>query len=91
MLVLSRHPKESVKLHVPPCAGVRVIEVYISDVHGDKVRLAFDVPADVLVLRSELGEPRPGQVRLVLGDDEGVSRTAPTTVADQGHARKAAG
>lgn len=48
MLVLSRKRDESVYIDG---TDIRVVVV---DIRGDKVRLGFDVPKEMLVLRSEL-------------------------------------
>jgi carbon storage regulator len=48
MLVLSRRERERVRL------GESIV-VTIVRVSGDKVRLGIEAPADVLVLRDELG------------------------------------
>lgn len=58
MLVLSRHRDEEVFIDF---GGVRVV-VKIIDVRGDKVRLGFDAPQDVRVMRRELLEAVPPRV-----------------------------
>lgn len=52
MLVLSRLEKESIMIDV---AGVKIF-VKVSEVRGNKVRLAVDAPKDVIVHRSEIYE-----------------------------------
>lgn len=47
MLVLSRKPGESVVIDGN-------ITVTVAEVNGNRVRLAFDAPGDVRILRSEL-------------------------------------
>jgi carbon storage regulator len=74
MLVLSRKPGEQVVLG-------NGITLTVVEVRGDRVRLAFDAPAQVRILRGEParrhGEPlaadsdgRPGQSRAAAGDPE---------------------
>ncbi len=50
MLVLSRKAEESVYIN-----GTE-IRVVVVDIRGDKVRLGFDVPKEMSILRSELVE-----------------------------------
>lgn len=50
MLVLTRKANQSIRVMV----GGQEIMVTIGQIRGDKVRLAFDAPADVKILRSEL-------------------------------------
>lgn len=52
MLVLSRKKGETVYVSV---GGVEV-EVCVVDIRGDKVRIGFEAPKDVTVLRSEVRE-----------------------------------
>jgi len=55
MLVLSRKSQESVV--VGGSAGFeRLLKVTVLDIRGGKVKLGFDVDADVLVRRSEVWE-----------------------------------
>lgn len=56
MLTLSREVGEYVLLRVP--AGPRPVEVkvYLTQIRPKKVRLSFDCPAEVEILRSELAE-----------------------------------
>ena len=55
MLALTRRAGEEVVIGDPknPLGVVRVVEV-----HGDKVRLAFDFPRDVQVNRRELADQK---------------------------------
>jgi carbon storage regulator len=53
MLVLSRKPGEQVVLG----NGVTLTVV---EVRGERVRLAFDAPAQVRILRAELARPQEG-------------------------------
>ncbi len=62
MLALTRRVGEEVVLGDPhnPLGRIRVV-----DIHGDKVRLAFDFPRDVEINRKELADekrnaPSPG-------------------------------
>lgn len=64
MLVLTRRVNESVRVMVE---GQEVM-VTIGQIQGDKVRLAFDAPADVKILRSEL------PVRAELAETFGVKK-----------------
>ena len=57
MLVLSRRERERVRL------GESIV-VTIVRVSGDKVRLGIEAPADVLVLRDELGAQAPPAANL---------------------------
>lgn len=63
MLILARLPGEFVVLDVPACPNgccpARRVRVGVSAVKGHAVRLAFDAPADVKVLRTELLPPAP--------------------------------
>lgn len=52
MLVLSRYTNERVII----TAGDQKIVVTLVDVRGNKVRLGFDAPAEVKILREELSE-----------------------------------
>jgi carbon storage regulator len=64
MLALTRRVGEEVVIGDPknPMGLIRVV-----DIHGDKVRLAFDFPRDVAINRKELADqkrddpPRNGQ------------------------------
>lgn len=47
MLVLSRHKDEVVRIGED-------ITVTVVEIRGDKVRLAFDAPRDILIYRSEV-------------------------------------
>lgn len=55
MLVLTRRPLQSI--HIDKDIIVTVLEV-----KGDKVRLGFDAPKNVLILRDELIEPKTTQI-----------------------------
>jgi carbon storage regulator len=52
MLVLSRKPGEKIVIGGD-------ITVSVVEVHGDRVRLAFEAPAEVRILRAELTDRRP--------------------------------
>ena len=60
MLVLSRRPHESIVI----TALGRTIRVKVVDIRGDRVRLGFDAPDEVEILRQELVQdsPEPGAV-----------------------------
>ena len=47
MLVLSRKPNEAVRIG-------QDIEVVVLEVHGDRVKLGFNAPAEVPIHRSEV-------------------------------------
>jgi len=47
MLVLSRKPKEAIRIG-------QDIEVVVLEVHGDRVKLGFTAPAEVPIHRSEV-------------------------------------
>lgn len=67
MLVLSRRESERIKL------GDSIV-VTVVRVSGDKVRLGIEAPADMLVLREELGPAIPGGPAAVAAAvDSGVS------------------
>lgn len=55
MLALTRRVGEEIVIGDPanPLGTIRVV-----DVHGDKVRLAFDFPRDVQINRSELAKQK---------------------------------
>jgi len=50
VLVLSRKKNEAVKI---PFAGV-LIEIVVVEIRGDKVRLGFQAPREIPILRDEL-------------------------------------
>lgn len=56
MLVLSRHKHEVVVLTVFDASHkpISEIEVSIEDIRGDKVRIGFEAPQNVMVRRKEL-------------------------------------
>jgi carbon storage regulator len=56
MLVLTRHPGESIVI------GVNIV-VKILEVHGSVVRIGIDAPRDVPVRRSELEIYQPPSTR----------------------------
>ena len=51
MLILTRRPGESIQVGED-------VEISVLEIRGNQVRLGFNAPADVLVLRSELLEPK---------------------------------
>lgn len=51
MLVLSRRNGEKIEIQVP---GYPPIEVMVTEIRGDKVRLGFTAPPEVKVYRTEL-------------------------------------
>ena len=58
MLALTRRIGEEVVIGDPsnPMGVIRVV-----DIHGDKVRLSFDFPREVLINRRELAEQKARQ------------------------------
>ena len=58
MLALTRRIGEEVVIGDPsdPMGVIRVVEI-----HGDKVRLSFDFPREVLINRKELAEQKARQ------------------------------
>ncbi len=58
MLALTRRIGEEVVIGDPkaPIGVIRVVEI-----HGDKVRLSFDFPRDVMINRRELAEQKARQ------------------------------
>ena len=58
MLALTRRVGEEVVIGDPsnPTGLIRVVEI-----HGDKVRLSFDFPREVLINRKELAEQKARQ------------------------------
>ena len=55
MLVVSRRKGERVVLEVP---GVGRVEVLVSEVRGDKVRLGIEAPRHVVIDRAEVHEAK---------------------------------
>ena len=74
MLALTRRAGEEVVIGDPknPLGIVRVVEV-----HGDKVRLAFDFPREVQVNRRELADQK------ARGEAPRPKRTPPQAAPDQ--------
>ena len=60
MLAQTRRIGEEVVIGDPksPMGVIRVVEI-----HGDKVRLSFDFPRDVMINRKELAEQKARQER----------------------------
>ena len=58
MLALTRRIGEEVVIGDPnkPMGVIRIVEI-----HGDKVRLSFDFPRDILINRRELAEQKVRQ------------------------------
>lgn len=54
MLVLGRKVDEEVYVEVPPSATPTRLKVVLVDIRGEKVRIGFDAPPGVSILRSEL-------------------------------------
>lgn len=54
-LVLARKHQEAVVLHLPDGQAVTVT---VESIDGSKVRLGFDAPRSIPIMRSELGAPR---------------------------------
>ena len=61
MLVLSRTEREKIVLHGPDGAILGIISV--EEIRGMKVRLGFEFPKEISILRSEV-TPTQGQVPL---------------------------
>ena len=61
MLVLARRKDEVVVIGTPP----NVIEVMVTDVRGDQVKLGFKAPVDVPIHRKEVADAieREGRTR----------------------------
>ena len=51
MLVLSRHKDEYLDLFID---GVKIAEILISEIRGDKVRIGISAPLEVSVCRREI-------------------------------------
>jgi carbon storage regulator len=66
MLILTRRPGESIQVG-------EEIEISVLEIRGNQVRLGINAPADVLVLRSELLEPK------AQSDLEQVNSTSPSS------------
>ena len=66
MLILTRRPGESIQVGED-------IEISVLEIRGNQVRLGINAPADVLVLRSELLEPK------AQSDLEQVNSTRPSS------------
>jgi carbon storage regulator len=58
MLALTRRPGEEIVIGDPanPMGVIRVV-----DIHGDKVRLSFDFPREVMINRRELADQKARQ------------------------------
>ena len=69
MLVLTRKPGESIDVYIDgqttPLMSFEISEMSYGE-SGKKVRIAFDIPSNVTILRSELGNP--GQAAKQEGD-----------------------
>lgn len=50
MLILSRHASESIRIHTAD----GIIEILITKVDGNHVKLGFEAPDSVTILRSEI-------------------------------------
>ena len=57
MLVLTRHPDERIVIKVPPSNVEQKIIVQLCRLETDRVRLGFDAPVDIEILREELSCP----------------------------------
>ena len=57
MLVLSRDEREWTVLTVAPSSAPTVIRVGIAELRPSKVRLAYEAPKHVAIVRGELMEP----------------------------------
>lgn len=53
MLVLSRKCDEKILIQVP---GLEKIEITVVQIDSSRIRLGFDAPKDVIILRKELQE-----------------------------------
>jgi len=53
MLVLSRKKSKTVFIFYPGCTVP--IQVTVVDIRGDKVRLGFTAPPEVIILRDDVG------------------------------------
>lgn len=53
MLVLTRRPEESI---VITCPNGEVIKILITEIKGEKVRLAFDAARNITIHRTEVQE-----------------------------------
>ncbi len=55
MLALTRRPGEEIVIGDPakPIGVIRIVEI-----HGDKVRLSFDFPREVMINRRELADQK---------------------------------
>lgn len=67
MLVLSRKCDEKILIHVP---GFKEIEVTVVQIDSSRIRLGFDAPKDVIILRKELQENKLSN-REVISYDKG--------------------
>lgn len=67
MLALTRRPGEEIVIGDPasPMGVIRVVEI-----HGDKVRLSFDFPRDVMINRRELADQKAAQLQSPPPDGE---------------------
>lgn len=55
MLTLSRYPEERIFIDVP-AGPARRIEVLLSSIRGEQVRLSFAADRDVRILREEVAD-----------------------------------
>lgn len=59
MLVLTRKLEERIRFKIPPSITPQTIEVVVSRISRDKVRLGCEADDDVVILRVELDVPAP--------------------------------
>jgi carbon storage regulator CsrA len=57
VLILTRRKDEAIVIHNRFGAEIRLVVV---DVHGKRVRLGIEAPADVSVIREEVSKKQPG-------------------------------
>ena len=61
MLVLTRKLEERIRFKIPPSITPQTIEVVVSRISSDKVRLGCEADDDVVILRAELDVLTPGK------------------------------
>lgn len=64
MLVLSRKKNEAMVIYLP---DGRIIQIWVVEIRGDKVRLGTDAPKDIIVDRKEVYEKKE---RLAKADEK---------------------
>lgn len=56
MLVLTRKMLQEIEVEIPPSTETRTMRIRVNETRVDRVRLAFDAPEEIRILRTELVE-----------------------------------